>query len=227
MTWMDVYFGSNGAYCTNNTDPAEDSGNLVEECIPVEPAENWLGCVGSRTAPYNKQAEFGGQKMPLIFDRSCGRALTELTDDLPRVRQNISDLTASGATYIPAGLQWGWRTLTPEAPFESNDEGDRQKLLILMTDGENTRSQSGTTHDGSDTATANALTLDICNEIKATGVQIATVSYSQGGGNQSNDAVLQKCASSPDLYFNAQNATKLRKAFEAAFESIRDVRLVY
>jgi len=96
-----------------------------------------------------------------------------------------------------------------------------------MTDGDNTRSQSGTTHDGSDTAAANALTLDICNQIKATGVQIATVSYFQGGGKKSNDAVLQKCASSPDLYFKAQNATKLRKAFEAAFESIRDVRLVY
>jgi len=62
MTWTDIYYASNGAYCTNNTDPAEDSGDLVEECIPVEPAENWLGCVGSRTAPYNNGA---GEHSPL------------------------------------------------------------------------------------------------------------------------------------------------------------------
>jgi len=226
MTWTDAYVESNGAYCTANTDPTENSEGLVEECVPIQPAENWLGCVGSRAAPYNKQATADSQKIPLIYDRSCGQALTPLTNDLPRVRQNISDLTASGSTYIPSGLQWGWRTLTPEAPFESNDEGDRQKLLILMTDGDNTRSQSGTSHDGTDVAAANTLTLDLCNEIKASGIKLATVSYSQGGSGGSDD-VLKQCASSPDLYFQAQDATKLRKAFEAAFESIRDVRLVY
>jgi len=226
QTWADVFFGSNGGYCTTATDPSENSGDLVEECVPVTPDENWLGCVGSRVSPYNQQAAYGGRKIPLIYDRTCGQALTSLTKDYPRVRQNITDLTASGSTYIPSGLQWGWRTLTPEAPFESNDEGDRQKLLILMTDGDNTRSQSSTTHDGSDVAAANTLTLDLCNEIKASGIQLATVSYSQGGSGGSDD-VLKQCASSPDLYFKAQDATKLRKAFEAAFESIRDVRLVY
>ena len=226
MIWSDVVTNSNGAYCSMNTDPQESSGSMVEECTPQVMTENWFGCVGSRTAPYNIQAGYNGQKVPPVFDRTCGQPLTELTNNLSAASADISALTASGSTYIPAGLQWGWRTLKRDAPFNLNGNPNRKKLLILMTDGQNTRSQLGNIHNGNDYAGADALTQSLCTEIKDSGIMLATVSYSNGGSSSTNSAMLSECASSSNLHFDATNAADLKKAFSGAAQNINEVRLI-
>jgi hypothetical protein len=90
-----------------NTDPQESSGDQIEECTPKIAGENWFGCVGSRAAPYNIRAEYDGEKFPLIYDRTCGQPLTELTSNLSSIKASVSSLTASGSTYIPAGYSGG------------------------------------------------------------------------------------------------------------------------
>ena len=225
-TWSDVFMNASGAYCPMNTDPQESSGDQIEECTPKIAGENWFGCVGSRAAPYNVTAEYNGEKFPLIYDRTCGQPLTELTSNLSLIKTSVSSLTASGSTYIPAGLQWGWRTLQTDAPFEDSAAADRKKLLILMTDGENTRSQVGNTHVGGDLAAANSLTQSLCTAIKASGIDVATVSYSNGGGAATNSAMLSDCASSESLYFDATNPVDLKNAFTDATNQSNEVRLI-
>lgn len=225
-SWSDVFSWSSGALCTISPDPQDNSGSLVEECMPRNTAENWFGCVGSRPAPYNAQAGYDGQKFPVVYNRTCGQAITELTDSYSAVRQKISDLTASGTTYIPAGLQWGWRVLDKDVPFETNETQSRQKLLILMTDGQNNRSQSGTLHTGTDYAAANNFTLSLCDNIKASDIKIATVLYSNRGSAVTADQVLTNCASSSDLSFTAGNQNSLRKAFESATDKMNKTRLI-
>lgn len=225
-SWSDVFSGSSGALCTISPDPQDNSGSLVEECRPRNTAESWFGCVGSRPAPYNAQAGYDGQKFPVVYNRTCGQAITELTDSYSAVRQKISDLTASGTTYIPAGLQWGWRVLDKDVPFETNETQSRQKLLILMTDGQNNRSQSGTLHTGTDYAAANNFTLSLCDNIKASDIKIATVLYSNRGSAVTADQVLTNCASSSDLSFTAGNQNSLRKAFESATDKMNETRLI-
>jgi len=62
-----------------SSDPQEDSGSSVEECTPLNTADNWFGCVGSRAAPDNAMAGYDSKKFPPIFDRTCGQPIMELT----------------------------------------------------------------------------------------------------------------------------------------------------
>lgn len=226
ISWSDVFSGSSGAFCTISPNPQDRSNSLVEECAPRNPSENWFGCVGSRLAPYNTQAGYDGNKFPPIYNRSCGQPITELTSHLSAVRQKISDLTASGSTYIPAGLKWGWRVLDNDVPFETSGTQPRQKLLILMTDGQNNRSQSGTLHTGNDYTAANDLTLRLCDKIKASDIKIATVLYSNNNSSHHTDQVLKNCASNSDLTFSAGNKNSLRYAFESAADRMDEIRLI-
>jgi Mg-chelatase subunit ChlD len=226
MSWSDVSVSPSGAYCTASSNTQDVSTSLVEACVPVDANENWFGCVGSRATPDNTRSGYDGRKVPPIYNRTCGQPMTELTDNLGKARREISNLTASGSTYIPAGLQWGWRALTPSDPFDAGGESDRKKLLILMTDGQNTVSQNGAEHSGNDYAGANDLTLALCNEIKSASIELATVSYSNGGMASADGAMLSGCASSESLYFLANDTKSLLDAFSKAASKTNEIRLV-
>jgi Flp pilus assembly protein TadG len=63
------------------------------------------------------------------------------TAGLNTVKTAISDMRALGATDIPEGTAWGWRTLNSAAPFtQGRPEHERgnDKVLIVLTDGFNT-----------------------------------------------------------------------------------------
>jgi Flp pilus assembly protein TadG len=60
---------------------------------------------------------------------------------LKKVTDAIDAMVALGATDIPEGAAWGWRTLSSNAPFtEGRPESERgnDKVLIILTDGFNT-----------------------------------------------------------------------------------------
>lgn len=68
-------------------------------------------------------------------------AVTPLTTAQQTVIDAINAQEANGYTNITSGIMWGWRMLSPTAPFtegRSNDDNENQKILIVMTDGENT-----------------------------------------------------------------------------------------
>ncbi len=74
-------------------------------------------------------------------------------------------------TYIPAGLVWGWRTLSPQEPFTAAANTSSEpvrKFLVLMTDGLNTKSPTYPEHWGTDTAKSNTLVKQICANIALT-----------------------------------------------------------
>ncbi len=91
----------------------------------------------------------------------------------------VNSFDAYGWTYIPAGLVWGWRVLSPEAPYTegANDQDTNkynvQKIIVLMTDGANTvapyRDSSFAYHDhgSADSSYANRMTRELCDNIKA------------------------------------------------------------
>jgi Flp pilus assembly protein TadG len=78
---------------------------------------------------------------------SCSTtAITPLTDvsttaGATFVKTAIDAMAASGATNVPEGMAWGWRTLSSTAPFTEgrpeNEKGN-DKVLIVLTDGANT-----------------------------------------------------------------------------------------
>lgn len=68
-------------------------------------------------------------------------AITPLTTNRTSVSNAITAMQPNGYTNITAGLMWAWRALSPGEPFTEGrgaDVTDNQKIIVLMTDGENT-----------------------------------------------------------------------------------------
>ena len=78
---------------------------------------------------------------------SCStKPITPLTDvtvtaGLTSIKQAIDDMVAEGATNVPEGMAWGWRTVSSKAPFtegRADTENGNDKVVIVLTDGANT-----------------------------------------------------------------------------------------
>ncbi|MEO8667730.1 MAG: pilus assembly protein [Bauldia sp.] len=182
-------------------------------------------------------------------------AITPLTKTKATVTTAINNLVALGATSIDAGLAWGWRVLSPALPFTEGraytEEGNK-KIIILMTDGENTyypnskllKSWYGDwgyvarSHMGSNSTDATVLsglmndrTKAACANAKAApnNVIIYTVGFDINAGTVSNPSaaldLLQKCASDSTKYFNASDSAALSAAFTAIGNSITELRI--
>ncbi|BDA86969.1 hypothetical protein Sa4125_45110 [Aureimonas sp. SA4125] len=69
--------------------------------------------------------------------------ITPLTADFDAVKAAISQLKASGNTNITEGMAWGARVLSPAEPFTEglSPDADVQKIIVLLTDGDNTMRQ--------------------------------------------------------------------------------------
>lgn len=189
----------------------------------------WSGCVGSRNHPLNTQDGSYVTKVPGLLNVSCGNELLPLTGDKNTVLSAINGLSASGNTYIPSGLVWGWRALSPGAPFAESASGAPnvkvQQVLILMTDGANTKSPTYPEHWGSDTVLANTLTGEICSNIKAApnGIKVYTIAFEVT--DTAIKSILQNCASSASNYYDASDAAKLVAAFENIATQLSALRL--
>ena len=175
--------------------------------------------------------------------------LIRLTSDTASIKTAIGKMVAVGDTNIPLGMMWGWHTLSPNAPFsDGSPYGTQhlQKVLILMTDGDNTMSDpsssaeqnksyfsglgyiwqnilgitSGTTAQRQ-TAMDNRQAL-LCTNLKAKGVVIYTVRVEVLTGPS---PVLQACASTPDKYYDVQDVSTLNAAFASIAGSINSLRI--
>ena len=148
----------------------------------------WQGCVGSRNYPYNTtDSAYNLYKVPGVMNYTrdnrrwnyCpSRPVTPLKSlesngNVWALKRDINRLYASGSTYIPAGLSWGARLLSPQAPFGQGasyaDVKDKniRKVLVLMTDGVNTVSPTYPDHAGYSRSIADSLTRRLCKKITA------------------------------------------------------------
>jgi hypothetical protein len=145
------------------------------------------------------------------------------------------------------GATWGWRVLSPGAPYTEGaaySDDTTKKILILMTDGENTVASANNTLNRSTysafgyltqgrlgtTSSINTAegTLDTmlttaCTNIKAQGITIYTIGFQITTSNVLN--LLKGCASSTSNYFNATDSTALASAFAAIATDISNLRV--
>lgn len=205
--------------CTTTTQP-------VRQCT----SQTWNGCVGSRPPPLNaSDQQFPGTSLPGLMNVSCGRPVTLLTNSVTTLRNAISALSASGSTYIPAGLQIGWHVLTPRIPFtEATSYGassQPRRVMLLMTDGTNSLSLTGTgpLHTGTNRVAADQLTRDICSNIKQDGIEIYAIAFEVT--DPATKQMLEQCSSGSGFFFDAGNSSQLTKAFEAIAVGVTDLRI--
>jgi Mg-chelatase subunit ChlD len=192
-------------------------GSPVTTCGPQTSATTWNGCAGSRTHPLDLDAKVAsGQPVPGMMNTWCGTEVLRLTKDRSTIDSTISSFTAGGETYIPAGLLWGWRAISPDAPFADGTAytgaGAAKKAMVLMTDGANTKSPNYPDHEGSDANKANQLMAETCAAIKAQKITLFTVAFNVT--DQAAKDRLSACASSPSQFFDAPSASQLTASFQ-------------
>jgi hypothetical protein len=74
-----------------------------------------------------------------------------LSTNFEQLRTHIDGLVASGETNIPIGLMWGWNTLSPTGPYgtaSNYDTPNVKKIIVLMTDGDNTMNDTISASNG-------------------------------------------------------------------------------
>ncbi len=189
----------------------------------------WDGCVGARPYPLNTQDGSYGTRIPGILGVSCATPIQNLTNDIARVRSTVNALTTMGETYIPSGLLWGKRMLSPGEPLSASSDPGVRKILVLVTDGRNTKSPTYPTHDGGDEALANQLTRETCNNIvadRANPVRVYTVAFEMDG--LETKTILEACArASGGQFFDAADSARLRQAFADITNAVYGVKLTH
>lgn len=192
----------------------------------------WTGCVGSRPAPLNALDGSYINRIPGLLDTTCGQPLMPLSNNLGAARTMINGLSANGLTYIPSGLFWGWASLSQQTPFAGRAATPTvpvNRYMILVTDGENTRSQSGasTFHNGSSRTQADGVTATLCTNMAAdtaSNIKLYTIAF------EINDAavksMLRTCSEqNGGQFFDATNGNELVAAFQQIGTQMNKIRL--
>jgi Flp pilus assembly protein TadG len=195
-----------------------------------------------RSCKYKNARPSSGQGPNYLCD---SQAITPLTNTLSTLTTAASTLSANGDTNIMEGLMWGWRVLSPSAPFtqgKAYTAPNNRKVIILMTDGYNNYGGVNNMNDsyyftygfarnallGQATTNNNTLdslldakTLQACTNAKAAGIVIYAIAF----GSSADSSLLQSCASNSNYFYWPQNSSDLDPVFQQIAQSINNLRI--
>lgn len=196
-----------------------------------------------RTCKYRNERPSGGGPNYMCDSR----AITALTATESVIQDAIDDMVAVGATNIMEGVMWGWRVLSPDAPFtegRSYSDDDNRKVMIIMSDGANThygtsnqnltrfsafgfakngRLRSPTNSSSRLADAMNEKTAVACSNAKAAGVIVYTVAFDISDRDTLD--LLEGCATNSARAFTINNGNALLAVFEAIADDINKLRI--
>jgi len=160
-----------------------------------------------------------------IYNGNCAaRPIVPLSSNWTQLKNEISALSAGGATNTTIGLAWGWNMLTQGAPLSNAvapDPGKLNKVIVFLTDGLNTYYRMGAGCNGSSTCSGvDVRTALVCTNIKNAGIQIYTIRVMDG-----NATLLRNCASDPSMYYNVTAASQLTNVFASIAQALSNLRI--
>jgi Flp pilus assembly protein TadG len=202
--------------------------DTYDECISngktwtADSHNAWNGCVNDRDQNNDVLAT-----NPVVGSAStmyrahqasaCPAAMMPLSSDWTALNTKIDAMTPSGNTNVTIGLQMAWQTLTPGAPFNAPATAtDLDKVIILLTDGENTQNRWTSSASSIDSRTQRA-----CDNAKAANIRLYTVRVINGDAS-----LLRGCATNPSMYHDVQQADQLNAAFSAIAQNLANLRIV-
>ena len=99
-----------------------------------------------------------------------------LGEDWTALNAKIDAMTPTGNTNVTIGLAWGFQLLSPNEPFNAPAPArDLDKVIVLMTDGENTQNRWTSSATSIDARTQKA-----CDNVKAAHIKLYTVRVIDG-----------------------------------------------
>jgi Flp pilus assembly protein TadG len=192
--------------------------------------DDWEGCVIDRDWPNDgNDATPDGSSARKFPASQCGPdivrmlPLTDITTGIDTLKNKIDAMQPDGNTNVTIGLAWGWHALTNSLPLEqaSVPKPDLDKVIILLTDGNNTQAWDNINKKNISTESSiNARTEAACANVKAANIRIYTIRVINGNGT-----LLKNCASNPSMYFDVQQASQLNGVFTSIAQNLANLRI--
>jgi len=220
-SWIDwtEWDAVNGT-CSNNDYQTQSACTAQGKTWTPKNHNTWNGCVYDRDQNNDVLNTATGTASSTKYRAHqtffCPTATMPLSSDWTALNSKIDAMTPVGFTNVTIGLQMAWQTLSPVAPFNApSAQPDLDKVIILLTDGENTQNR----WTFSSTA-INARMQKACDNAKADNVKIYTVRVIEG-----NAAILQNCATKPDMYYDVDQASQLNGVFSSIAQNLASLRI--
>ncbi|MFD2181180.1 vWA domain-containing protein [Rhodoplanes azumiensis] len=183
----------------------------------------WNGCLMDRDQNYDisNAAPVVGTSATLFPAEQyayCPVELKPLSYDWTSLKSKVDEMTPNGNTNITIGLVWAWHSLTQGSPLAAPPEDptyDYQKVIILLTDGENTQNRFSSSQSAIDARTKAA-----CTAAKAAGITIYTILVMEG-----TPSLLQACASSSSNYYYLTSANQIITTFDTIGTQLTRLRV--
>lgn len=186
-------------------------------------------------------------------NKACPDPLVRLNSNSSTLRSAIAQLShwEGSGTISSEGLMWGWRTLSPNAPFaDGASYGSVQKSIILFSDGLNNQLANGPStfdpagfYPASDysaygylyrgrvepaTFPAQEKFLNsrfelACQNAKKAGITVYTVLYREN--DKEAQRLMKDCASDTTKSYMASNSKELRLVFQNLGGTVTAMRL--
>lgn len=166
----------------------------------------------------------------------CPRAsILPLTDDMTALKDRINEMQANGNTYGNIGMVWGWRVLSPEAPFTEGVDWDNhawRKVVVMMTDGDNVYSSPYSAYGVQGTHTVDAAwKLDdrfeeVCQNMdQDDNVTIYTITFDTGGIDASTEQLYEDCAANGGRHEHVTTSDELIDVFRSIAQELSNLHI--
>jgi Flp pilus assembly protein TadG len=186
----------------------------------------WGGCVQDRDQPNDTldtppSSTNSATKYPAV---NCSAVtpimtLTDIKDTtgFTNLNNKIDAMNPAGNTNVTIGIVWGWHALTKSDPLtEASDPSpDKEKVIVALTDGDNTQNRWTTSGSSIDARTA-----AVCANAKGANIKIYTVRVIDGDAN-----LLRNCASKTNMYYEVSQASQLNGVFTSIAQNLANLRL--
>ena len=108
------------------------------------------------------------------------------------------------------------RRLSPVSPFNASaQQNDLDKVIILLTDGDNTENRWSSNQNSIDARTKLA-----CTNVKNANIKLYSVRVING-----NATLLQQCTTKPDMYYDVDEADQLNVVFKSIAQNLANLRI--
>ena len=190
---------------------------------------SWTGCTQDRKYPYNladatptadDTTKWGQAQAKVHASDGCAAyapnhlTVTPLTTDFTALKTQLEDMRPYAWTHIALGAEFGFHVLSPDAPFtEGASYGDKntQKVMVLLTDGEQTEPGFGPGVRNVNQGQKNLSS--ICENAKARNITIMTIAYNIDDTETVNR--LRNCTTDPDKnFFDIGSENNVSAAFD-------------
>jgi Flp pilus assembly protein TadG len=219
VDWTD-WEAANGK-CSSTSYTTKSTCESHSKVWTPSPHSNWNGCVYDRDQnnDVTNTATVAGAPATLFRAHqasACPTSMMPLSEDWTALNSKVDAMTPTGNTNVTIGLAMGFQLLSPNEPFQAPPPApDLDKVIVILTDGQNTQNRWSSTESAIDARTQKA-----CDNIKAANIKLYTVRVIDG-----DVTLLQGCATKPSMYYDVQQASQLNTVFSSIAQNLANLRI--